>query len=132
GFLIGGLLPLAVLRLKAGRRRRAFENQLPDLLSAVAASLRAGLSFKAAVQALADEDVDPASKELRRALAEARLGRPIEEALGDLAERIGSANFAFIVTAVNIQTQVGGSLASLFEMVSETVRQRHQFARKIK
>ena len=49
-----------------------------------------------------------------------------------MAERIGSKNFEFVITAVTIQRQVGGSLAELFDMVAETVRQRQQFARKIK
>ena len=56
----------------------------------------------------------------------------MEDALGEMAERINSENFAFIVTAVNVQTQVGGSLAGLFDMVADTVRQRQQFQRKIK
>jgi tight adherence protein B len=56
----------------------------------------------------------------------------MEDALADTAERIGSKNFSFVITAVNIQRQVGGSLAGLFDMVADTVRQRQQFARKIK
>ena len=49
-----------------------------------------------------------------------------------MAERIGSENFQFAITAVTIQRQVGGSLATLFDMVSETVRNRQQFARKVR
>jgi len=49
-----------------------------------------------------------------------------------MADRVGSANFEFAITAVTIQRQVGGSLASLFDMVADTVRQRQQFARKIR
>jgi tight adherence protein B len=56
----------------------------------------------------------------------------MEDALSDTAERIGSDNFGFVITAVTIQRQVGGSLAGLFDMVADTVRQRQQFARKIK
>src|SRR5919197_6262906 len=56
----------------------------------------------------------------------------MEDALAEMTTRVRSKNFEFIVTAVNIQTQVGGSLAGLFDMVADTVRQRHQFARKIK
>jgi tight adherence protein B len=56
----------------------------------------------------------------------------MDEALAETAERIGSKNFSFVITAVTIQRQVGGSLASLFDMVADTVRQRQQFARKIK
>jgi tight adherence protein B len=56
----------------------------------------------------------------------------MDEALGDMAARIGSKNFEFVITAVTIQRQVGGSLASLFDMVADTVRNRQQFAKKIK
>jgi tight adherence protein B len=113
-------------------RSKAFENQLPDLLTTIAASLKAGHSFKHGLQAVVDESQPPASIELKRVLTETGLGRPLDDALGDMAERIGSENFAFAITAVTIQRQVGGSLASLFDMVSETVRNRQQFARKIR
>ena len=65
-------------------------------------------------------------------LTEARLGRPMDEALQEMAARVGSKNFDFVITAVTIQRQVGGSLAGLIDMVADTVRQRQQFARKIK
>ena len=56
----------------------------------------------------------------------------MDDALADMAERVGSKNFTFVITAVTIQRQIGGSLAGLFDMVAETVRQRQQFARKVK
>jgi tight adherence protein B len=65
-------------------------------------------------------------------LTDTQLGRPMEEALQETADRVGSKNFSFVITAVNIQRQVGGSLAGLFDMVADTVRQRQQFDRKIK
>ena len=64
-------------------------------------------------------------------LTETRLGRPMDEALADMAERVGSNNLSFVVTAVTIQRQVGGSLAGIFDMVADAVRNRQQFARKI-
>jgi tight adherence protein B len=132
GLLIGAALPPGYVLFKARRRTTAFENQLPDVLVSIAASLKAGHSFKSALQSIVDEGVEPVSKELKRVLTESRLGRPMEHALEEMALRIRSKNFEFIVTAVNIQQQVGGSLAGLFDMVADTVRQRHQFARKIK
>jgi tight adherence protein B len=131
-FGAGALLPIGFVSLKAKRRMKAFENQLPDLLITLAASLKAGHSFKQGLQTVVDEGRPPASKELRRVLTEARLGRPIEAALAEVAERLGSKNFEFVITAVTIQGQVGGSLAGLIDMVADTVRQRQQFARKIK
>jgi tight adherence protein B len=132
GLVGGALLPVGWVWLKAQRRLQAFENQLPDLLIGVAASLKAGHSFKQALQAIVDDGAEPAAKEFNRVLTETRLGRPLDDALNDMAERVGSKNLSFIVTAVSVQSQVGGSLATLFDMVADTVRNRQQFARKIK
>jgi tight adherence protein B len=130
--LLGGSAPLLYVSFKARRRIKAFDNQLPDLLITIAASLKAGHSFRHAIQAVVDEGADPAAKEFTRVLTETRLGRPMDAALADLAERIGSKNLSFVLTAVTIQRQIGGSLAGLFDIVAETVRQRQQFARKIR
>jgi tight adherence protein B len=132
GIVGGALLPVSIVWYKGNRRTQAFENQLPDLLIGIAASLKAGHSFKQGLQAIVDEGIDPAGKEFKRVLTETRLGRPLEDALNDMADRVGSKNLSFIVTAISVQTQVGGSLAGLFDMISDTVRNRQQFARKIK
>jgi tight adherence protein B len=129
---VGGAIPYLFVAFKARQRMNAFEEQLPDLLVTLAASLKAGHSFKQGIQTIVDEGHEPASKELGRVLTDTRLGRPMDEALSETAERIGSKNFSFVITAVTIQRQVGGSLAGLFDMVADTVRQRQQFARKIK
>ena len=129
---VGGVLPLGFVWLKATRRTRAFENQLPDLLITLAAALKAGHSFKQGLQTVVDEGRPPASKELKRVLTEAQLGRPTDQSLSEMADRLGSKNFAFVITAVTIQRQVGGSLASLIDMVADTVRQRQQFIRKVR
>ena len=128
----GGLLPYGFVWFKATKRVKDFENQLPDLLITLAASLKAGHSFKQGIQTVVDEGQEPASKEFGRVLNDTRLGRPMDEALAETADRVGSKNFSFVITAVTIQRQVGGSLAGLFDMVAETVRQRQQFARKIR
>ena len=129
---VSGAIPYGFVALRVRRRSRAFEDQLPDLLTTIAASLKAGHSFKHGLQAVVEEAQPPASNELKRVLTEAGLGRPLDDALADMAERVGSENFGFAITAVTIQRQVGGSLATLFDMVSETVRNRQQFARKIR
>jgi tight adherence protein B len=132
GMAIGASIPFLVLTMKVKKRLASFETQLPDLLVTMAASLKAGHSFKQGLQAVVDENRQPASDEFRRVLTETSLGRPMDSALREMAERIGSKNFEFVITAVTIQRQVGGSLAELFDMVADTVRQRQQFARKIK
>jgi tight adherence protein B len=131
-FAAGASIPYLVVAHKARKRLQAFEEQLPDILVTMAASLKAGHSFRQGMQSVVDEGVDPAAREFKRVLAEARLGRPMDDALIEMAARIGSKNFEFVMSAVTIQRQVGGSLAGLFDMVADTVRQRQQFRRKIK
>jgi tight adherence protein B len=128
----GAFAPRGFAAFKARSRLKAFENQLPDLLITMAASLKAGHSFRQGLQTVVDEGHPPASDEFKRVLTETSLGRPMDDALGDMAERVGSRNLEFVLTAVTIQRQVGGSLASLFDMVADAVRQRQAFARKIR
>ena len=132
GFAAGAAVPVGVLWFKAKRRLSAFENQLPDLLITLAASLKAGHSFRHGIQTVVDEGQPPAAAEFKRVLTDARLGRPMEDSLLEMANRVGSKNFDFVITCVTIQRQVGGSLAGLFDMVADTVRQRQQFARRIR
>lgn len=129
---VGGILPWAFVSFKAVRRINRFENQLPDLLITMAASLKAGHSFRQGIQSVVDEGAEPAAKEFRRVLTETQLGKPMDAALADLGGRVGSKNLSFVINAVTIQRQIGGSLAGLFDMVADTVRQRQQFARKVK
>ena len=128
----GALIPFAVVMQRMKRRLGAFESQLPDLCITIAASLKAGHSFKQGLQAVVDEGQPPAATEFKRVLTETGLGRPMDDALADMSDRVGSKNFEFAITAVTIQRQVGGSLANLFDLVADTVRQRQQFARKIR
>jgi tight adherence protein B len=130
--VVAGSLPILVLVFKARRRLNAIDEQLPDLLVTLAASLKAGHSFRQGIQAVVDEGQPPASKEFKRVLTETQLGRPMDDALSDMAARVGSKNLTFVVTAVTIQRQVGGSLAGIFDMVADAVRNRQQFARKIR
>lgn len=132
GMVVGFFAPIGYISFKAGSRLKKFENQLPDLLITMAASLKAGHSFRQGVQSVVEEGAEPAAREFKRVLHETQLGKPMDDALADMSERVGSENLSFVVTSVTIQRQIGGSLAGLFDMVADTVRQRQQFARKIK
>jgi tight adherence protein B len=129
---IGGVLPVLFVRMKAKKRLNLFENQLPETLITMAASLKAGHAFNQAVQSAVQEGAEPTAKEFSRVVAEIQLGAPSEQALQAMAERMNSYNFGFVVMAVNIQRTVGGSLADILDMVSDTVRQRQQFEKKVK
>ena len=131
-FAVGIVLPYMYVKRKAGKRTKKFESQLPDTLVAVAASLRAGHSFAQAMSTIVKDGGEPAAKEFGRVEAETRLGRSTDDALQAMADRLASRNFEFVVLAVNIQRQVGGSLAEILDMVADTVREREQFSRKVK
>lgn len=121
-----------VLSARAARRSKAFEAQLPEILDSLSSSLRAGHGFDYALQAMADDVGEPAGAEFRRVVAETHLGRPMDVALRELGERVESKDLLFVLDAIMVQRQVGGSLAELFELVSETVRSREQFRRKLR
>ena len=129
---IVAIAPLVVLKQLRKRRLKAFEQQLPDTLNLLAGSLRAGYSFLQGVEAVAQETSDPMARELRRVLAEARLGRPLEEALQDVAVRMQSLDFDWAVMAIRIQREVGGNLAELLSTVADTMVQRSRLRGEVK
>jgi len=129
---VTALLPPAILNFLASQRMGKFQAQLPDMLQLMAGSLRAGYSLLQGVEAVAQEVDEPMGGELRRVLAEARLGRPLEEALEDMAERLESRDFAWAVMAIRIQREVGGNLAELLSTVAETMIARERLRREVK
>jgi tight adherence protein B len=128
----GFAAPIGFVWFKAKKRLQQIDDSLADLLITLAASLKAGHSFRQGLAAAAEENSGPLTKELKRVLTETSLGRPMDDALQEMADRIGSKDLSFVITAVTIQRQVGGSLAGIFDLVADTIRQRQQFARKIR
>jgi tight adherence protein B len=130
--LVGALVPTIVLRTALSRRADKMREQLPDVLTIMASSLRAGHSFLQALDTTAREISAPANVEFQRLVAEIRLGRPAEDALEALADRVGSPDFRWAVLAVNIQREVGGNLAEILDNVSDTLRERAQMRRQVR
>jgi len=130
--LLAAVSPHCLLRLRAVRRAKAFDQQLPDILDMLVGSLTVGHSFDQSLRAVADGAAEPAASEFKHALGEIRLGRPSRAALAEVATRLRSGDLPFVLTAVDLQQQVGGSLAGLLQMVADTVRERQQFRRKVK
>ncbi len=126
------VVPLAVLQTFVDRRSRLFASQLPDVLKLTASSLRAGFSLVQGLDSVTRQVREPSRGELQRVLAEARLGRPIDEALGDAAARIHNRDFSESVVAVRIQQETGGNLAGLFDTLAETMVQRLQMRRQVR
>jgi tight adherence protein B len=130
--VVGALVPTVLLRMSLNRRSDRLREQLPDVLTIMASSLRAGHSFLQALDTVAREIPAPANAEFQRLVAEIRLGRPSEDALEALADRVGSPDFRWAVLAVNIQREVGGNLAEILDNVADTLRERATMRRQIK
>ena len=130
--VLGALLPTILLRTALSRRSDKMREQLPDVLTIMASSLRAGHSFLQALDTTAREIQAPANVEFQRLVAEIRLGRPAEDALEALADRVGSPDFRWAVLAVNIQREVGGNLAEILDNVSDTLRERATMRRQVR
>jgi len=81
---------------------------------------------------VSQEVAEPMGRELRRVVTEARLGRPLEESLEAVAERMDSKDFAWAVMAIRIQREVGGNLSELLMTVAETMTQRERLRRDVK
>jgi tight adherence protein B len=128
----GGAAPWFMLQYQLGHRAEKLREQLPDVLTILASSLRAGHSFLQALDTVSKEIPEPAAGEFVRVVAEVRLGRPVEDALGALADRVGSPDFKWAVLAVNIQREVGGNLAEVLDAVGHTIRERNAIRRQVK
>jgi len=126
------LIPWVWVARSLSKRQQKMIDQLADTLSILASSLRAGYSFLQALDTVSKEIGEPSASEFSRVVAEIRLGRPIDESLMAMAERVGSRDLKWAVIAVNIQRQVGGNLAEVLDTVANTVRERAYVHRQIR
>ena len=126
--LVGGVifsfLPNIYVSTQSKRRIKAFNNQLGDTITMMANALRGGYSFLQTLDMVAREAPAPMSNEFRRVVQEVGLGRSTEEALGNLVRRMPSDDLDLLITAVNIQMEVGGNLAQILDTIGHTIRER--------
>lgn len=116
---------------RINKRFLAFQMQLSDCLSLVANSLRAGFSFLQTMEIISREMEPPMSSEFEKVMRDTSLGKSLDEALHDMDERVGSADFSLVITAVLIQQQVGGNLATILDTIRETISERIRLRREI-
>jgi len=126
------LVPWAVVRTLGDRRTRGFTEQLQDMLQVLSTSLRSGFSVLQGLDAVSRQLRDPIGKEMRAAVAEASLGRPLIDALGDVARRVRSEDFNWVVSAIGIQREIGGNLAELLDIVAGTMLARARLRQEAK
>jgi len=130
--LAGPLLAWQFVKFKVGRRRKAFEAQLPEALSLIASSLQAGHTALRSVQSMVEESEPPLSEEFERVVAETALGDPLVDALERMAQRLDVEDLAWVVQAIRIQQTVGGKLADLLFTLAEFMRGREEIRREVK
>jgi tight adherence protein B len=130
--VFAGIGPIIVLHRRRGKRLTDFQAQLPGTLNLLSGSMRAGFSFAQGLESVANEATQPTRRELQRVFTESRLGRPIEDALEDSAQRMTSVDLMWAVMAIRIQREVGGNLAELLDTVADTMTQRERLRLEIK
>jgi tight adherence protein B len=123
-FAIGAYFPRWYLGYRQKKRVKAFASQLPDTITLLANSLRAGSSFLQGVELVTREARPPISEEFERVVREMSLGVALQPALNNLARRVASEDLELMVTAINIQSQVGGNLATVLDSIAFTIRER--------
>jgi len=124
GAAIGFLAPILYLKRQQGKRLVKFDNQLADMLNLMVNGLRAGYSIMQAMEAVSKELPAPISDEFRRVVQEMQIGIPMDVALENLTRRIPSKDLDLLVTAINVQREVGGNLAEILDTISHTIRER--------
>jgi len=127
-FAIGAIIGFFIPRFYVKRQQRVrlfkFDDQLSDMLNLVVNGLRAGYSTMQALEAVSRELPTPISDEFRRVVQEMQIGITMEKALDNLLRRIPSEDLDFVVTAMNVQREVGGNLAEILDIISFTIRER--------
>jgi len=126
------MLPWSYVRFLRAKYYSRFDDQLADTLLLMANGLRAGFSFLQSMEMVSRESPPPMSDEFGRVIQEVSVGVPINDALQNLADRVGSMDLNLMVTAVVIQREVGGGLAEILETIANVINERMRIKREIK
>lgn len=122
--LVGLILPQVYVSRLVNQRLKAFEEQLADTLGLWVNALRSGYSVLQSMEAISRDAPEPTKGEFERVIREVQIGIDLDDALEHLVERIDSEDLDLVVTAVNIQREVGGNLAEILEVIAHTIRER--------
>ena len=124
GGVVGFFAPRFYVKRQQAARIRRFDDQLGDMLNLMVNGLRAGYSTMQAMEAVSRELPSPICDEFRRVVQEMQIGIPMEKALDNLFRRIPSEDLDFVITAINVQREVGGNLSEILDTISFTIRER--------
>ncbi len=132
GAVLGFFLPRFYLGSRKRKRLKMFNDQLGDAINLMANGLRSGYSILQAMESVGTEMPDPIAEEFQRVVREVQLGVSTERAMNNMVRRIPSDDLDLMVTAINIQHEVGGNLAEILEVISFVIRERVRIAGEIK
>lgn len=132
GLLMGFQIPRWYLKKKQKERMARFNDGLPDMISTIVGSLRAGFSFPQALKTVIEEADSPIKEEMETVIKEMQYGSSLEDSLNELKERMPSEDLDLMIQAILIQRQVGGNLATVLDKIVETIRDRTKIQRQIK
>lgn len=132
GALVGFFLPRMYISRRRQGRVDKLNAQLPEALTQVSNSLKAGFGLLQSLDLTAQQMQHPVSTEFKRTIYEMNIGSTPEKALQDLAERSGSYDLDIVVTAILVQRTVGGNLSEILDKVAETMRERTTIRGEIK
>lgn len=127
----GFFAPVGAVRYYRIRRIKLFNTQLTEGLQQMSNALRAGLTFQQAMDQVGRESPPPLRQEFGLWTKEVKLGVPVEEALVNMAGRVGSEDLELVATSTNIARQLGGNMAEMFETIAATIRERFRLEGKI-
>lgn len=122
--IIAFFMPVMFLRRRINQRQLAFARQLVDTLLLINGGIRAGYSLLQSLDIVIDEMKAPTSEEFYRVRREVGLGLPLTRALENLGVRMENDDLNLVIAAININTQVGGSLSTMLQAVTNTIRER--------
>jgi tight adherence protein B len=131
GLIIGYFAPKWWITRKQKMRLEKFNTELPDMITTIVGSLRAGFSFPQALQTVVEESEGPMEEELKVILKEMQYGTSLEDALNILKERMPSDDLDLMIQAIIIQRQVGGNLATVLDKIVQTIRDRIKIKRQL-
>ena len=122
--LVGAAMPYVLLRMKRGRRLKAFNTALPDAIDLMARSLRAGHSMNSSIELIAEQSPEPLSSEFVQVYKQQRLGLHFRDALMQMGGRIPSRDLQFLITAILVQKETGGDLTEILDRAAHVIRDR--------
>ncbi|HSO10981.1 MAG TPA: type II secretion system F family protein [Anaerolineales bacterium] len=132
GGIVGFFAPRFYVKQQQSARIRKFDDQLGDMLNLMVNGLRAGYSTMQAMEAISRELPSPIADEFRRVVQEMQIGIAMEKALDNLFRRIPSEDLDFVITAINVQREVGGNLSEILDTISFTIRERVRIKSEIR